>query len=318
MKKAQQMMIVPQLADLYYHRDFDGVVSAALLLALSRKKLVLHPVNYDISSQWSSMKLGAATGVVDFLFHPDALLWIDHHADPFLSSEWKTRVEGNKNYIWDTNAPSCPQLIQQHFDISEVIHRHFADYVSWSSIIDSALFSSAKQATDLTNPFILLSKVLSLPVPGDFPNLVVEQVLENPVDAVLAHPRIETEADKVTAFECVVRQEAPALIHFDGLVARFDQSTKTWPYQRYFPYTVYPEAVFVIGIYKTDVALIVSVGANPWKPSPGVDLALLCRKLGGGGRKDVAGVPVGTYTDAMDVANQLTKAIHERLRPVSE
>jgi hypothetical protein len=147
---------------------------------------------------------------------------------------------------------------------------------------------------------------------------VVEKVLQNSVDMVLSYPAIKTESDKVIAFECMVRQEAPALIHFDGLVARFDQSTKTWPYQRYFPYMVYPEAAFVIGIYKTDTTLIVSVGANPWKPSPGVDLALLCRKLGGGGRKDVAGVPVGTYTDAMDVANQLTKAIHERLPPVSE
>jgi hypothetical protein len=67
-------MILPQLADLYYHRDFDGVVSAALLLALSPQKPDLHPVNYDISSQWSSMKFRRPTGVVDFLFHPDALL----------------------------------------------------------------------------------------------------------------------------------------------------------------------------------------------------------------------------------------------------
>jgi hypothetical protein len=78
-------------ATLYLHYPcFDGVMSAALawdFLETSQHWTIAHamPVNYDGSAGWLARKLPARSAVVDFLYHPGAAFWADHHATTFLS-----------------------------------------------------------------------------------------------------------------------------------------------------------------------------------------------------------------------------------------
>ena len=74
----------------YFHKDFDGVCSAALFSEIlesfsfcSRGEIALIGVDYDIKSEWRSRSLSSPNAVLDFLFHPEANWWFDHHASTF-------------------------------------------------------------------------------------------------------------------------------------------------------------------------------------------------------------------------------------------
>ncbi|MCI0490797.1 MAG: hypothetical protein L0229_29745 [Blastocatellia bacterium] len=311
MNSEKKYSSIPDLGSLYYHRDFDGAVSAAMLASLLSTTPQLYPVDYQLKARWASMDLEKPAAVVDFLFHPDATLWIDHHVNPFVLPEWKEIAFRRRFHLWDTDAPSCPPLINRVFHFPENLSEHFAPYIHWSSIIDSARYESPQAATDLNNPFLLLSKILALPDTEAVINRVVREITHRPIDAVLAHPEIQPLAEKVMNIEYRMKKEVSKLIRYDGLVVFLDQSFKSWPYQRYYPYLIHPDASYVVGIYRSDHSFTVSVGANPWRPEPEIHLGLLCNQLGGGGRKNVAGVPATNVEMAHIIANRIIEKLHE-------
>jgi hypothetical protein len=305
---------IPTIRSLYYHRDFDGTVSAAMLVSVSKRRLRLYPVDYHLKSIWALKRLEKRTAIVDFLFHPDAILWIDHHADPFVLPSWKEKLAHTPFHVWDTSAPSCPPLIIRALPFPIYLQQHFAPYIHWSSIIDSAAYESAEDATDLSNPYLLVSEVLALPSTNGLSNLIAREIAASDVNAVLSHPRVEPLANTVVETETRLRRELLPRIEYDGLVAFLDQSFLYSHFQRYYPYLIHPDASYVVGIYRDQNSFTVSVGANPWKPEPEVNVGLLCRSLGGGGRKNVGGVPAGSSGEAQIIASEIRNQLHKLAR----
>lgn len=303
-------METPQLEHVYYHRDFDGVVSAAMVASLSNPNATLHPVNYDLKSRWLSIKLEQPAGIVDFLFHPDATLWVDHHVNPYITPEWKNIAKQSEYYIWDSNAPACPPLVEKFFNLPHMLHEHFKAYIHWSEIIDSASYESPQAATDLRNPYLLLAKVISLPCEDYFINKIVRCIMKSPIYEVISEPDIFHLAKLVRDEEWTVQEKLSKLIKYDGLIAFLDQSQEDWPYQRYYPYVLYPDAKYVVGIYKTSPSFVVSVGANPWKTDSKIDLGELASSLGGGGHRNVAGIPAESPQVARDIAMEVIEQLH--------
>src|SRR5690348_4888820 len=77
-------------ATLYFHSHcFDGLVSATLAWVLLESEgwdfQEFIPVNYDIRATWLSGSLKKPAAVVDFLYHPEAAFWADHHVTTFLN-----------------------------------------------------------------------------------------------------------------------------------------------------------------------------------------------------------------------------------------
>src|SRR4051812_19537671 len=106
-------------AHLYFHSPcFDGVVSAVLTSAYleerkSYRQLQLHSVNYDLRERWLASELIRPCAVVDFLYHPAAQLWADHHATAFLNDETRNDYERRRgpDVVYDSNKSSCALLI---------------------------------------------------------------------------------------------------------------------------------------------------------------------------------------------------------------
>ena len=76
---------------LYFHSAcFDGLVSAVLAWVFLETKdwrfQGFIPVNYDVRTMWLSDPLKTPAAIVDFLYHPDADFWADHHPTTFLTS----------------------------------------------------------------------------------------------------------------------------------------------------------------------------------------------------------------------------------------
>src|SRR5687767_2266784 len=78
---------------LYFHSAcVDGLVSAALCTWLRLHEDPAHafeawePVDYLSKDVWRQRDLGPHAAVVDFLFHPGATWWFDHHGSTFGNS----------------------------------------------------------------------------------------------------------------------------------------------------------------------------------------------------------------------------------------
>ena len=58
-----------------------------------------------------------------------------------------------------------------------------------------------------------------------------------------------------------------------------------------FPYYLFPESVYCVGVSQSPVRAKVSVGTNPWSPRERIhNLAKLCEQYGGGGHAVVAAI----------------------------
>jgi len=300
------------LRAIYFHRDFDGVISAAMLYRLrSNAETALLPVDYDLKDKWAQQTLSRPAAVVDFLYHPEADFWIDHHSNPFLTQEWRDAFRPGPSGIWDPSAPCCPAVIDEAFDLPRDHREHFAGYIEWAAIIDSARYPSPRAATDLSNPYLLLSQViLQLSDPEELATSV-RLVAAHTVEEVLRHPSMSGSASGAIARHKTVENEIRELIEFDGVVALLDQSSTDWPYQRYYPYLLCPDARFVVGIYRNGNSLVVSVGMNPWREPSDIHIGRLCQEWGGGGHAQVGGVKAESVSQARGIARSLIVQLRE-------
>ena len=101
---------------IHYHRDFDGMVSAAVLAEILREvrgeqRLTWSSVNYDQRKDWDDFSRGERFAIVDFHFHPRAEYWFDHHPTTFLAPELRAQYRPTERWRWDPGSPSCPPLI---------------------------------------------------------------------------------------------------------------------------------------------------------------------------------------------------------------
>src|SRR5258706_15839875 len=65
-------------------------------------------------------------------------------------------------------------------------------------------------------------------------------------------------------------------------------------YNKFVPYYLHPESIYSIGLSKSSFRMKVSVGSNPWAPSPPVvNLARICERYGGGGHARVGAISFG-------------------------
>ena len=76
--------MTPQTLCIHYHRDFDGMVSAAVLATALRaaereREVRWSSVNYDRRANWEHFGEDQRFAIVDFHFHPRAEYWFDHH-----------------------------------------------------------------------------------------------------------------------------------------------------------------------------------------------------------------------------------------------
>ena len=82
---------------IHYHRDFDGMVSAAVLACILRdlrgEDVCWESVNYDQRSDWENFERGRRFAIVDFHFHPRAEYWFDHPGQ-FVAARKDSTIDG--------------------------------------------------------------------------------------------------------------------------------------------------------------------------------------------------------------------------------
>src|SRR6202521_191545 len=195
------------------------------------------------------------------------------------------------------------------FDPSSVV-----ELLRWTDIIDGALYSDAQTAVEMKAPAMKLTMVIeSAPDHGFVPNLIpllaekpLAQILEEPFVAPLLPPLLK----RHEISKAILQQRTDCK---DGTIF-FDISDHDLEgYNKFVPYFLHPESIYSVGLSKSSFRVKVSVGSNPWAPTPPtVNLAKICERYGGGGHARVGAISFAVTQQ--DAASKAAREIAEELR----
>jgi len=285
---------------LYFHSPcFDGIVSAVLAWDFLERRLewtpiTLHSVNYDIREGWLDSALEKPCAIVDFLYHPQADFWADHHLTTFLNEDARKdfRTRREPTFVYDDRAGSCAALLWDHL-AKAFDHRSaaYAEMVEWANKIDSARYESVSDAIFPTVPALKISLGLVFGCQGGYCERLVSELREGTLDNVAQLPEVRERFDKAQSLIRLGldRFAKAARLEIDGIVV-FDVESKDSIISRYASYYFYPEARYSAGIVRWQEGAKITAMRNPWLEFEGVSLGRICKELGGGGHRRVGSI----------------------------
>jgi hypothetical protein len=311
--------------EIFFHGScFDGAVSCLIASdylgsGLKPRNLSFRPVNYEVRAGWLSDHLSEGAVVVDFLFHPDAEFWADHHPTTFLSREAERMFLGARrpDWLYEPDARSCAGLMYRWL-AKERGHRnpHFEDVVGWAERIDSADYDSVEAAVFPTHPAPAVSQSFAVrPEPeysvrivrllerfsGNVVAVASDSVVREAIEEASRRTKIGVERLKVAA-----EQDSDDIIVFD-----VDENDAL--ISRYAPYVVAPSARYSVGIVRRGGEAKITTMRNPWRSFPSVDLGELCKRFGGGGHQRVGSILLHgpEVRRGAEIVRALVKSIHD-------
>lgn len=307
--------------DIHYHRDFDGMVSAAVLATIlrerEREEPAVHSINYDQRENWESFGDGRRFAIVDFHFHPRAEYWFDHHPTTFLTEELRRVYKPSDRWLWDPASPSCPPLILGHAreHWSYAPPPRFEEMARWSNVIDAARYVNVEQALFGEEPALRIARALTVSPTPDWCDELVVAMTEHDLAAVAsradvekAHQRASRNRDKA------LEQFPPTVLSTKDGVVHFDASSNQIRRERFAAFYHHPEASYLVGVIPTRAGFHVSAGENPWNPpQSGAHVGEIMERHGGGGHKTVGGANPPSLADARRVAGLVAEELRRAL-----
>jgi hypothetical protein len=292
----------------YFHTlCFDGIASAVLAIdVLGWPDAELHPVGYEERAAWLTKPLAEPAAVVDFLFHPHAYFWADHHpttfANPAAENEYLTRRR--ESWFHDPTKGSCALLLHDRFQ--DLAHRE--ELVRWANKIDAALYDSVDEALFSAEPALVISKGLAVANAEDCADLV-RRLSSRPLSSVArdadVHERFARVQDGVRDSLQALRERSS--LQPDGIVVADLTSESSSLGSRYAPYHWYPDANYSVVLYRTENGSKITAMRNPWRDFQSVPLGEIFKRYGGGGHQRVASVLIGR--DRSHLADSILDAV---------
>ena len=309
----------------YHDNCFDGAASAALFTRFYRDRI-------DATAQFTYRGMAHKNGevfppgtfdgqenvVVDFRYSSDAALtwWFDHHVSAFPRPEDEAhfRADRSGRKFFDPKAKSCTRFLAlqcaEHFGFDLAPHK---ELIEWAELIDAAAFPSPESAIALAEPALRIMTWLE----NNRDSRLTERLI-----AMLAAAR---PLDEIAAEEWIAKPFATIFASHQQAVdvirgrSRLERGVVTFDvadaglaaYNKFIPYYLHPDCRFVVGVSLTPTRAKVSVGSNPWKPRPPVNIAAICERYGGGGHPVVGAVslPVAELAKARAAAHEIAEEL---------
>jgi hypothetical protein len=318
----------------YHDRCFDGACSAALF-----SRFYAERIRNDIDFVYSGLLhragalfneadfTGKENAIVDFKYSssPKITWWFDHHQSAFLTPEDAAHFEQEQSNrkFYDPDFKSCTSFIatiaEQRFGFNPA---PVSELVQWADIIDGALYPDAKTAVEMKAPAMQLTMVIESTqdptfVPRLIPQLATKplaEVVADPLVAPLLPPLLARHQDSIGVLK--ERTESK-----DGTLFFDVTDHELEGYNKFVPYYLHPESIYSVGLSKSSFRVKVSVGSNPWAPSPPVvNLAKICERYGGGGHARVGAISFDVTQNAearkaaQDIVEELRDSVRSGLR----
>lgn len=286
---------------LYFHAPcFDGLISAVLLSdhlrTIGHVGIELHPVNYDLNDSWQQIELERPAVIVDFMYHPDASIWFDHHATTFLTPEFERhyRERRDPKLVYDRRSPSCAMLI---WNAKWPMTGDHEAKVLAADRIDSARYASPQEAVFGDAPALRINASLAVGETTEYCKQLVGLLLEHDLEAVARHPAVSSryeEYRKLRDRGMHVFEPSADLHARDGFqltgdgILLFSIDASEGIVSRYAPFTVAPDARYSLGVMRTGDRAKLTAMRNPWREFESVPLGEIFSRFGGGGHQRVA------------------------------
>ncbi len=262
----------------------------------------LIPASYEARSGWLSHELLTPCAVVDFLYHPQAVFWADHHGTTFLSEEAKRDFERRRGtwLVYDYHSGSCACLLRNHFaECFSFTDSRYEEMVEWADKIDSARYASVEEAILGDAPALRIRASLAGGNGQEFSKQLVNELRLNTLDQVAQLPMVRERSEEVRSkIAGGLERFAPAAKLDEGEIVVFDvTSQKDVMISRYAPYHFFPEARYSVGVVRSLNDAKITAMRNPWREFRSVNLGKIFENLeetfhgvGGGGHQRVASV----------------------------
>ncbi|MEM1449598.1 MAG: hypothetical protein AAF957_10170 [Planctomycetota bacterium] len=303
-----------------YHRDFDGMVSGAVLAHVLRgrgEKPVLISVNYDERAGWDDFESGRRFAVVDFHFHPRAEYWFDHHPTTFLSPELRAQYEPSDRWLWDESALSCPPLIlrhaAEHFGYEPP--ERFVEAAHWSDIIDAARFESVDQAIFGDDPALRLMRALTAAPNPKWVDEIAAALVDDSMSEVALRRDVEKVHDRASRNRDKALEQFPPTVEWirDGVVF-YDASSSRIRRERFAPFYHHPDVSYAVGVIPTRAGFHITCGENPWnQPENGLHIGQIMERYGGGGHRAVGGANPPSLQAAQRLGAEVAEELADHL-----
>jgi hypothetical protein len=290
---------MPEALTVYLHFPcFDGVVSAVLACEYMERKYgqktgQIVPVNYSSRATWVSHPLAKPAAVVDFLYHPDADFWADHHQTTFLTPELEARFQrsDSSNQLYDAGASSCAEVIWRK-SYRLLREPRFREMVEWAHRIDGARYDSVEEAVLGDAPALRINFSFLHDSSAEYCDFLVESLRSETLAEVANSPQV---AERYLVVRKAMRNgqrlfRKRARLEKDEIVVFRMEKTGDALLNRYAPYLSYPKARYSIGIMDTRHGASITAMRNPWRHFKSVPLGQIFSKYGGGGHQRVASV----------------------------
>ena len=103
--------------DIYYHDDFDGRASAAMMLAFLKSRgdgiAQYVPLTYGFEKAWLAADLSKKKhpAIVQFSCHPKAAWWFGRHPTGFRKEAWRSAFRPDAQRSYDRSYGSACHLV---------------------------------------------------------------------------------------------------------------------------------------------------------------------------------------------------------------
>lgn len=289
----------------FHDACFDGTTSAALFAAFYRDAIApdatVLPVGmiHSDGDPFAHVALDADDhACVDFRFCADPRMtwWFDHHPTAFQPARLREvfEREHRKTWVFDPAAASCAGLIGRALaaDWQWTPPAHLVDAIKWADTIDAARFGSAEAAVALVEPAQRLAAWLAHGRSAGETAQYVEWLSRMSLPEVAEIPQVASELAAIEVDRARELTEVARLGVWHNDVIVFDRFAEAGARNPGFlGYLLFPRALYTVAGTRTSRSIKISVGTNPWAPSPRRhDIGELCARHGGGGHAVVGGV----------------------------
>jgi hypothetical protein len=316
-----------KLRILHHDHCFDGFASAAVFA-----RFYVEKINRDAAIAYTGLahkpnqKLieeelfdGDENAIVDFKYSPSPRLnwWFDHHQSAFLSPEdEKHYFTGNwPKKFYDPNYKSCTKFIadtlQQKFGFEQ---GGLTELIHWADVIDGAQYEDAQTAVELKAPALQLMLVIEASRDPEVMGTIIQGMQSRSLPEIMADPAVEQAFrplyDRHLRTLDLIRNAARS----ERGVVYFDLSNEDAEgYSKFIPYYLFPKSAYSVGVSLSSTRSKVSVGFNPWSPTPRRhNLASICERYNGGGHAVVGAISF--KPEEIELARETARAIADELR----
>jgi len=305
---------------IHYHRDFDGMVSAAVLAHIlrSRKEDVRWiGLNYDQRANWGEFQQGQRFAIVDFHFHPRAEYWFDHHPTTFLSPELRAQYAPSDRWQWDEASPSCPPIILRHAEAhwGFQVPERFQEMARWSNVVDAAQFKDVDQALFGDDPALRISRALAAAPAPDWSDSLVRDMIDGTLGELARRSDVDRSWQRAARNrDLALRQFPPTVESTDEHVVLYDASSNKIRRERFAAFFHHADALYSVGVIPTRSGFHVTAGQNPWNlPAEGPHIGEVMETHGGGGHRSVGGANARSLEDARRIARAVAAHLRAHL-----